>query len=421
MNKKAIFSLLLAGVMTASLMSGCGSEESDNEEELDPNYVGNTELDASLFSDYDYSKFDGQGITLNVANWGEYMAVNDEDYIDVNKTFEALTGIEVNYKTYATNEELYSKLKSGGADYDVVIPSDYMISRMISENMLQKLDYSSIPNFEMIDENYINPEYDPSNEYTVPYMWGVVCIIYNTEMIDEEITGWSALWDEKYKNNILMFNNPRDAFGIALTYLGYSQNTEDEAELRAAADKLTEQKEIVQAYVMDEIFDKMEGGSAAIAPYYAGDAVTMMDENPALSYCLPVEGTNLFADAMCIPVSAKNKEAAQMYINFLCETEIAYSNCDYIGYSTPHKKVYEMLDEEVRSNELQYPSAEYLAKTETFRNLSDETNELTQELWNKMKKSRSASVWLIPIILVLAIIAIIVLNIRRAKKKKEQD
>lgn len=422
MKKNAVFSLLLAGVLAVCSFTACGNTDDENsEDEVDANYVGNTSLDASLFSDYDYSKFKDAGITLNVANWGEYMSINDEDYIDVNKAFEEITGIEVNYKTYATNEELYSKLKSGGADYDIVIPSDYMISRMISENMLLKLDYSNIPNFSYIDENYLNPEYDANNEYTVPYMWGLVCIIYNTTMIDEEITSWGALWDEKYENQILMFNNPRDAFGIACTYLGYSQNTEDEAELKHAAEKLTEQKEIVQAYVMDEIFDKMEGGSAAIAPYYAGDAVTMMAENPDLTYCLPVEGTNLFVDAMCIPTGSKNKEAAEMYINFLCEVEIAYTNCDYIGYSTPHKGAFELLDDEVKNNELQYPSSEYIAKTETFRNLSDETNALTQELWNQMKKSRSASVWLIPIALCLAVIAIVVINIRRAKKKKELD
>lgn len=422
MKKNSVFSLLLAGVITVCAFTGCGSaDEEISEDVVDENYVGNTELDASLFSDYDYSKLRGQGITLNVANWGEYMAVNDPEYIDINEAFEEITGIEVNYKTYATNEELYSKLKSGGADYDIVVPSDYMISRMIGEDMLLKLDYNNIPNFSYIKDVYINPEYDPTNEYTVPYLWGIVCLIYNTEMINEEITSWGALWDEKYMDDILMFNNPRDAFGIACTYLGYSQNTEDENELELAAKKLTEQKEIVQAYVMDEIFDKMEGGSAAIAPYYAGDAVTMMAENPALTYCLPEEGTNLFMDAICIPKGAKNKEAAEMYINFLCETEIAYANCDYVGYSTPHTAAYELLDEEVKNNELQYPSDEYLAKTETFKNLSDDTNALMQELWNQMKKSRSASVWLIPIVLVVAVAAIVIINIRRAKKKKEFD
>lgn len=370
--------------------------------------------------DYDYKRFDGKGLTLNVANWGEYMSVNSDESLDVNNEFETLTGIKVNYKTYSTNEELYAKLMSGGADYDVIIPSDYMISRMIKEDMLQKLDFENIPNFSLIDKKFLNPSYDPTNEYSVPYMWGIVCIIYNTKMVADKIDSWNALWDEKYKGNILMFNNPRDAFGIALIKNGFSLNTEDKSELQKAAEDLKEQKKIVQSYVMDEIFDKMEGGSAAIAPYYAGDAVTMMEENPDLSYCIPKEGTNKFVDAVCIPTAAQHKEAAEMYINFLNEPEIAYANCTYIGYSTPNTAAYELLDDEIKNNPLQYPDDEYLQnKTEAFKDLSDETNEYTKQLWNEVKASSSNSWVLMLIFLILAVVLSIYINIRRAKKKKQ--
>ena len=372
--------------------------------------------------DYDYTRLSGQNITLNVSNWGEYMSVNDPEALDVNETFEELTGIKVNYKTFATNEELYAKLKSGGADYDVVIPSDYMISRMTKENMLQKLDFGNIPNSSLVDPRFQDTGYDPSNEYSVPYMWGIVCLIYNTTMVDGAVDSWDALWDPAYKGNILMFNNPRDAFGIALIRNGYSINTENTDELDKAAKDLKEQKAVVQGYVMDEIFDKMGGGSAAIAPYYGGDAITMIDENPDLAYAIPKEGTNQFVDAACIPVNAKNKEAAEMYINFLNEPDIAYANCDYIGYSTPNTAAYDMLDDEVKSNPLQYPDAEYLTnQTEFFYNLSDDTNTYTQKLWSELKiESQSSATWLIMVaVLVAAVVLVVVINVRKAKKKKQ--
>ncbi|MBQ8623146.1 MAG: spermidine/putrescine ABC transporter substrate-binding protein [Oscillospiraceae bacterium] len=408
------FLALFLAVLTL-LLAGCSKEPVTV---LTPEEAG---LDPELFSDYDYSKLKDEGITLNVANWGEYLSINEPDMLDVNKAFEAITGITVNYKTYASNETLYSKLRSGGASYDVIFPSDYMLSKMIEEDLLQKLDYDNIPNLKNINPTFLNPEYDPENEYSVPYLWGMVCIIYNTAMVDEEITGWSSLWDEKYAGNILMFNNPRDAFGIALTYLGYSMNTENVAELEHASVILQEQKEIVQGYVMDEIFDKMEGGSAAIAPYYAGDALIMIEDNPDLTYCVPEEGTNQFVDAMCIPVTAKNKEAAEMYINFLCEAEVAYLNCDYTGYSTPNSAAFELLDEEVQNNPLSYPSDEYLMNnTEVFINLSPETNELTQTLWNQLKIGQS-NPWFVPLFLLALIAATVLVNVLRARKKKRDS
>ena len=270
---KKLLSLLIAAAMLMGL-SGCGDSASAEDEKREPTeeILESFGMDPELFSDYDYGRFYGKELTINVANWGEYLSMNDDEILDVNEVFEALTGITVNYKTYASNETLYSKLLSGGATYDIVIPSDYMISKMINEGMLRKLDFGNIPNIANIMPSFINPQYDPTNEYSVPYLWGMVCIIYNTKMVDGEIDSWSALWDENYAGDILMFNNPRDAFGIAQAYLGYSLNTEDFGELENCADLLREQKEIVQGYVMDEIFDKMEGGSAAIAPYYVGDA-----------------------------------------------------------------------------------------------------------------------------------------------------
>ncbi len=412
---RRLLAFVMALVMALCLTSCGGAPEED---EISLESLG---LDPELFSDYDYSKFKGQEITLNVANWGEYMSINDDECLDVNEIFEALTGIEVNYKTFASNETLYSKLLSGGATYDIIIPSDYMISKMIEENMLEKLDFDNIPNLKNVMPSFLNPQYDPNNEYSVPYLWGMVCIIYNTTMIDDEIDSWGALWDEKYAGNILMFNNPRDAFGIAQAYLGYSLNTQNKAELDRCASILKDQKEIVQGYVMDEIFDKLEGGSATIGPYYVGDAVTMCDDNPDLTYIIPKEGTNWFVDAMCIPTTAESKEAAEMYINFLCEAEIALANSDYVGYSTPNSAAYELLDDDVKADEKRYPSDEFLAEhTEVFVNLSPDTNEYMQSLWNQLKIDNS-NTWFVPVFLVCLIAATVAVNVRRAVKKKRDN
>ena len=413
---KKLLILLIAFAMTLSLC-GCGASADTSNMSVDE-ILEEFGLDPELFSDYDYSKFRNQEITLNVANWGEYMSINDDEITDVNEVFEALTGIEINYKTYASNETLYSKLLSGGATYDIVIPSDYMVSKMIKEGMLEKLDFDNIPNLANTMPSFLNPQYDPENEYSVPYLWGMVAIIYNTTLVDEEITSWSALWDEKYAGNILMFNNPRDAFGITQAYLGYSLNTEDPVELDRCASLLREQKEIVQGYVMDEIFDKMEGGSAAIAPYYVGDAVTMCEDNPDLEFVVPEEGTNWFVDAICIPTTSENKEAAEMYINFLCEPEIALANCEYVGYSTPNALTYELLDDDAKEDERRYPSDEFLiSNTEVFVNLSDGANAYMQELWTQLKVDNS-NVWFVPIFLVFLIAATVFVNVWRARKKR---
>ncbi len=334
-----------------------------------------------------YKKFQDKNISINVYNWGEYISDGSAmDMPDINSEFERLTGIKVNYTTYASNEELYAKMKLGGADYDIVIPSDYMIARMIKDGLLEKLDYNNIPNMKYIGEEYKNQGYDPKNEYSVPYTWGTVGIIYNKEEVTEEDFGWEILWDEKYEDEILMFDNPRDAFAIAENLLGYSMNSESDQELEAAAEKLLEQKPLVQAYVMDEVFDKMGAKEAVIAPYYAGDAKTLMSEYDFLGFKVPDSGTNIFFDAICIPKGSKEKEAAEMYINFLCEPEVSYHNINYIGYSTPNTEAYDMLSDEIKNDGFSYPDAKYISeKTEVYKNLSDNANQKMQDLWTKIK------------------------------------
>jgi spermidine/putrescine transport system substrate-binding protein len=273
----------------------------------------------------------------------------------------------------------------GGTNYDVIIPSDYMISRLIEEGMLEKLDFNNIPNFDNIDERYKNLEYDPANEYSVPYTWGVVGLIYNTSMIDDEITSWGALFDPKYSGQILQFDNSRDAMATALFHLGYSVNTTDEAELNEAYELLVQQKTILQGYVMDQIYDKLEGGEAAIGPYYAGDALLMMENNPDLAFVVPEEGTNLFVDAMCIPKGAVNKENAELFINFMCDTDIALKNMAVTCYATPVRTAYEALDEETRSNEIMFPKDDVLNRCQIYKNLPQETLNLYDQLWVKLK------------------------------------
>ena len=371
-----------------------------------------------------YMRFMGQGISINVYNWGEYISDGSDDTLNVNAEFEALTGIRVYYSTYATNEELYSKLKGGGASYDVIIPSDYMISRMISENMLEPLDYSNIPNFGKVGEEFVNPSYDPQNEYSVPYMWGITGIIYNTTMVDEdeEITSWDILWDQRFMGQILMFSNQRDAFGIAQFRRGFSVNTAAPEELRTCLEDLKEQKLLVQAYVMDEIFDKMLGGEAALAPYYAGDAVIMMDENPDLAFAIPVEGVNSFVDAACIPKGSRRKEAAEMYINFLCEPEVSAANSEYIGYATPIEEALEFLDEEFAENPIVFPSDEILENTESFNELPREINLLLDSYWTELLSSdENYSRLLVPVLLFAGIILSVGINVYRVINKRKKQ
>ena len=326
--------------------------------------------------------------TLYVYNWGQYISEGDDDSLDVIAAFEeAYPDIEVKYSTYDSNEIMYSKLSNGGITLDVIIPSDYMIGRMRQEGMLMELNFDNITNYQYIDEAFRNTSYDPENKYSVPYTWGTVGIIYNTKYVDEaDVTGWELLWNEKYAGKILMFDNSRDAFGIAQYLLGYDINTTDEAELQACADKLAEQKPVVQQYVMDQIFDAMENEEAWIAPYYAGDYLTMVEENPDLAFYRPEhQGFNMFIDAMCIPTCCQEKEAAELFINFLCDPEISAANMDYLGYSVPASASKEYLDPELAANEIAYPSQEALANATSFDYLPEETSRYVENLFMEVR------------------------------------
>lgn len=323
-------------------------------------------------------------VTLYVYNWGQYISEGDEDSIDVIAEFEKkYPNITVNYSTFDSNETMYSKLSNGGITVDVVIPSDYMVGRMRQEGMLQELNFDNIPNAKLIDASFQNPSYDPEGKYSVPYTWGTVGIIYNSKYVDEaDVTGWELLWNDKYKGKILMFDNSRDAFGIAQFMLGQSVNTTDETELKAAADKLAEQKPVVQQYVMDQIFDAMENEEAWIAPYYAGDYLMMVEENPDLAFYRPErQGFNIFVDAMVIPACAKEKEAAELFINFLCEPEISGKNLDFLGYSTPLSAAKEFMSEDVVNDSVAYPDAGMLTNAESFNFLPEETSRLMESLF----------------------------------------
>ena len=323
---------------------------------------------------------------ITVYNWGQYISDGTDDCLDVIAEFEAETGIKVNYLTFDSNESMYTKLKTGGTTFDVIIPSDYMIAKLISEDMLEPLDFANIPNYQYIDEAFRDQAYDPDNAYSVPYTWGTVGLIYNKNYIsDEDAESWSCLWNSKYAGKLLMFDNPRDAFAIAESMLGYSLNTEDENELRQAADLLATQKPVLQAYVMDQIFDKMERGEAWAAPYYAGDYLTMVEENPDLGFSHPKEGFNIFIDAMCIPKGCQNKECAEAFINFLCRPDISAANLDYIGYSTPETAAKEYMDEEVITSPVSYPDDETISRSESFAELSVSATQTMNDLWLSVK------------------------------------
>jgi len=329
-------------------------------------------------------------VTLNVYNWGQYIADGSDDSMEVIAEFEKrYPNIKVNYSTYDSNEIMYSKLSNGGITVDVIIPSDYMIARLISEDMLLPLDFDNIPNYQYIDENFKNTAYDPDNIYSVPYTWGTVGILYNTKYVDEaDVTGWELLWNDKYAGKTLMFGNSRDAFGIAQYMLGYDVNSTDKQQLDHCAEILKQQKPVLQQYVMDEIFATMQNEEAWIAPYYAGDCLTMMDENENLAFYLPEDqGFNLFIDAMCIPTCAKEKEAAETFINFLCDPEIAGANMDWICYSTPISAAKEYMDPEAVSSEVSYPGDEILANGTSFAYLPEEISRYMESLFMEVRNS----------------------------------
>jgi spermidine/putrescine transport system substrate-binding protein len=357
--------------------------------------------------------------TINVYNWGVYISDGSDGYIDVNKAFTEATGIKVNYTTFDSNETLYTKLKSGGVSYDVIVPSDYMIGALAAEGLLLELDYSNIPNYQYVDESFRGLSYDPEEKYTVPYTWGTVGLIYNTKYVTKPVDSWSLMWDEDYAGKILMFDNPRDSFAIAELLLGYDVNTTDETQLQACADKLAEQKELVQSYVMDQVFAQMENEEAWVAAYYAGDYLLMRESNEDLAFCFPKEGFNLFVDAFCIPTCSRNKALAEQYINFLTSPEISGENMSYLGYSTPLTAARQYLEEDVAASEIAYPSAETLSAGVTFDTLPTETSNFISEAFNKIKASGSGwSVWIFVVIGAVLVAAAVLLILRKKKRNK---
>lgn len=317
-----------------------------------------------------------------VYNWGEYL---DPEVLTM---FEEETGIDVVYEEFETNEILYPKISSGAIAYDVICPSDYMIQRMIENDLLAEINFDNIPNIKNIGKDYMEQsrQFDPENKYSVPYCWGTVGILYNKTMVDEPITSWSVLWDEKYKDNILMQDSVRDAFGVTLKYLGYSLNSTDLDELTEARDLLIKQKPLVQAYVIDQVRDKMIGNEAAIGVIYSGEAIYTQKENPDLEYVIPKEGSNIWIDSWVIPKNAENKENAEKFINFLCRPEIALMNFEYITYSTPNTEARKMIeDEAIRNSEIAFPDLSKYDNLETFQYLGTEADQTYGELWNQVK------------------------------------
>lgn len=387
---------------------------------LIPSILNGQNIDLSKLDLNYYRKFKGENMVLNVYNWGEYISDGLDDSININKEFEELTGIKVNYSTFASNEELYVKLKVGGIAYDIIIPSDYMIAKLIKENLIQKLNYKNIPAYTNIQPRFYREIYDPNGEYSIAYTWGVNGIIYNKKLVDEENIDWDILFNEKYAGKILMYYNPRDAFGVAQAYLNYSLNTTKELELRECARILKEQKPLVQAYVMDEIYDKMEAEEAAIGVYYAGDSLTMIDNNPNLNFVIPSKGANLFVDALCIPSNAQNIEAAELYINFLCEGEVALANIGYINYASPNNAAIAIMNEETKNNKIIYPPNEILDNCEVYITLPEETNLLMEELWNEiLSDDVTYNGWVVPLSLAIVVALCIAIIVVRKKKKRE--
>lgn len=349
MKKLAV--LLLTGILCGSVLTGCGDSAS------------------------------GKNGEVYVYNWGEYI---DPETITM---FEEETGIKVIYDEFDTNEDMYPKVAAGSSAYDVICPSDYMIQKMIENDLLQEINFDNVPNAKAnIDEQYYvqSRDFDPENKYSVPYCWGTVGILYNTTMVNEPVTSWSILWDEKYADNILMQNSVRDAMMVALKLNGYSMNTLNETELAKARDALIEQKPLVQAYVIDQVRDKMIGGEAALGVIYSGEAIYTQRENPDLEYVIPEEGTNVWIDSWVIPKNAPNRENAEKFIDFMCRGDIALLNFEYITYSTPNTAARELIeDEDIRNSKIAFPDLSQYNNLETFIYLGEEGDELYNNMWKE--------------------------------------
>ena len=373
--KKRVFAISMVGLTAASaLLSGCGASGN----------TGTSGTDSAASGSAD-------GGELYVYNWGEYI---DEDVIS---QFEEETGITVVYDLFETNEEMYPVIEAGAVNYDVVCPSDYMIQKMRENDLLAELNFDNIPNIDQIDPAYMemSQAFDPENKYSVPYCWGTVGILYNTKLLDElgvpAPTKWADLWDERLSGEILMQDSVRDAFMVALKKDGYSMNSESKDELEQAKQELIDQKPLVQAYVIDQVRDKMIGGEAAIGVIYSGEMLYIQDEVASLGldydleYVIPEEGTNLWLDSWVIPKNAKNKENAEKWIDFMCRPEIAKANFEYITYPTPNKGAFELLDKEMQNNKAVFPDIDSLKNSEVYKYLGDETDAVYNELWKEVK------------------------------------
>ncbi len=358
---------------------------------------------------------------INVYNWGLYISDGSDDMMDVNKAFTEATGIKVNYSNFTSNEDMYAKVKGGGSSYDVIFPSDYMAQRMIEEELLLPLDYANIPNAKNVAEGYRGLYYDPEDKYTVPYNVGLVGLIYNKNMVDEVPTSWSVLWDEKYTGKILMINNPRDGFGIAQLMLRQDLNTTNRADWDAALQALLRQKPLVQSYVMDEVFMKMEMNEAALAVYYAGDFLTMRDNNPALDMVFPEEGTNRFVDVMCIPTTAQNKTGAEKYIDFLLSADVALDNAEYLYYTSPNQAVLDNEEYSLREDPYTYPDASVIENSQFYHNLDEDTLKYMNDLWNSLKidggQDNTSAIIIACVFTVCALGLIVALRIRRKRRE----
>ncbi|MDO5038837.1 PotD/PotF family extracellular solute-binding protein [Clostridium sp.] len=352
MKRKKILctTIALLGIIATTLFTGCSNSSASTNSE-------NSKI-------------------LNIYNWGDYI---DPDLVD---KFQEETGIKVNYNTFDTNETMYSKIKDGSSNYDLIVPSDYMIEKMRKENLLEKIDYKYIPNYKYVGKQFKDLPYDPHNEYSVPYMWGTVGIAYNSKIIKKPVDSWNILWDKDYKNQIVMVDSVRDAMAVALKKLGYSLNTTNPKEIDKAAEELRNEKPLVQAYMVDEVKDALISGEVAVAPVWSGDAMYIMDENPDIKYVIPKEGSNLWYDALAIPKGAKHKKEAEEFINFLCEPENALKNVEYIGYQTPITKAYEMLPQDVKDK---YPTEEELKRCEVFNDLSPKALRNYNDAWIKVR------------------------------------
>ena len=373
--KKRVFAISMAGLTAASaLLSGCGASGN----------TGTSGTDSAASGSAD-------GGELYVYNWGEYI---DEDVIS---QFEEETGITVVYDLFETNEEMYPVIEAGAVNYDVVCPSDYMIQKMRENDLLAELNFDNIPNIAQIDPAYMemSQAFDPENKYSVPYCWGTVGILYNTKLLDElgvpAPTKWADLWDERLSGEILMQDSVRDAFMVALKKDGYSMNSESKDELEQAKQELIDQKPLVQAYVIDQVRDKMIGGEAAVGVIYSGEMLYIQDEVASLGldydleYVIPEEGTNLWLDSWVIPKNAKNKENAEKWIDFMCRPEIAKANFEYITYPTPNKGAFELLDEDMQNNKAVFPDIDSLKDSEVYQYLGDDTDAIYNELWKEVK------------------------------------